>query len=199
MTKELLQQADEFEIPKEIIEFWERKDKQEKPLVKALGDAIGYGRLMQLTEETWREKTKFKGSEFTVGACVSFMVPCDHSIKDGNGHCELCCGAGRITKGVKALADEVRGKEWQPIETAPKDRTKILGFTPYGVETVHYNEEHSSDDISAAYAHYYKSGWWGTEQDSCCRAERHVEGSGSTPATCQPTHWQPLPQPPKED
>ena len=113
MTKELLKQADEIEIPQEIIELHKRKDEREKPLVRMLGDKIGYGRLMQLTEETWREKTEFKGSEFAIGACVSFMVPCDHSIKDAQGHCELCCGAGRVTKGVKALADEVRGKEEQ--------------------------------------------------------------------------------------
>ena len=101
MTKEL-------EQVKEIIELRKRMDKQQKPIVKKLGDEIGYGRLMQLTEEMWREKAEFKGSELAVGACVSFMVICDHSIKDDNGHCKLCCGAGRVTKGVKDLADELR-------------------------------------------------------------------------------------------
>ena len=98
----------ELEQVKEIIELRKRMDKQQKPIVKKLGDEIGYGRLMQLTEEMWREKAEFKGSELAVGACVSFMVICDHSIKDDNGHCKLCCGAGRVTKGVKDLADELR-------------------------------------------------------------------------------------------
>lgn len=83
----------------------------EKALVKDLGDKIGYGNLMQLCEIAWREKLIAEGmkpgGEFAYGPCAAFMVTCEHAIKDENGHCELCCGAGRISKGVKQLVDRM--------------------------------------------------------------------------------------------
>ena len=165
----------ELEQVKEIIELRKRMDKQQKPIVKKLGDEIGYGRLMQLTEEMWREKAEFKGSELAVGACVSFMVICDHSIKDDNGHCKLCCGAGRVTKGVKDLADELRGREWQPIETAPKDGPEIL-ITASG----------------EVYAASWKCGEWRPiDQDNY-----YSEWDGFKEGVI--IKWQHLPQPPKE-
>jgi hypothetical protein len=62
--------------------------------------------LMQMAESVWREKLKangLEGGEHTTGPCSFFMVKCDHPIVDAQGHCELCCGAGRITKGVREL------------------------------------------------------------------------------------------------
>lgn len=78
----------------------------EKKLVQNIGGTMGFGRLMQLAEECWREIAISKGlngSEHTTGPCAAFMVPCPHPIKDDNGHCNICCGAGRITKGVAKL------------------------------------------------------------------------------------------------
>ena len=87
---------------------------REKELVRAIGDAIGYGRTMQLCEEIWREKEIARcgkgGGEHTTGACAFFMVPCPHPIQDDNGHCEICCGAGRITKGVLKLLELKQGE-----------------------------------------------------------------------------------------
>lgn len=78
----------------------------EKELIRTLGDKMGYGRIMRLCEEIWREKDIVagrKGGEHTVGPCGFFMVPCPHPVKNEAGHCDICCGAGRITKGVAAL------------------------------------------------------------------------------------------------
>ena len=75
----------------------------EENMVRALGGSIGYGRIMQLAEQLWREKITpdgHEGAEHTTGPCALFMVPCPHPVLDDNGHCEVCCGCGRITKWV---------------------------------------------------------------------------------------------------
>ena len=73
--------------------------------------------------------------------------------------------------------------EWQPIETAPKDRD-VLGWFPYRatvrcprfVFVMCWN-------TSPPMGYWDASGWlWGT------RDQRSK----------QPTHWMPLPDPPKE-
>lgn len=81
-------------------------DSTQEVLVRSIGDAIGYGRTMQLCEQIWKEKAlaqNIPGSEHTTGPCGAFMVPCPHPVLDANGHCEICCGAGRVTKGVLEL------------------------------------------------------------------------------------------------
>ena len=73
-------------------------------------------------------------------------------------------------------------QEWQPIETAPKDRTKILVFTVHGdieltewciIENSHYEE--AGNDL------YRKV------------IDETTEFWNSN----KPTHWMPLPEPPK--
>lgn len=68
--------------------------------VRLLGDAIGYGRVMQLAEQIWNKKTP--GAALSVGCCTAFLVdcPCPDDGKDENGHCDWCCGSGRVTKKV---------------------------------------------------------------------------------------------------
>ena len=76
---------------------------REEQEVRRLGEAIGYGRLMQLAEQIWSEKAKEQGtpgSEHTTGPCAAFIVTCPHTFKDRNGHCDICCGSGRITRWV---------------------------------------------------------------------------------------------------
>jgi hypothetical protein len=78
----------------------------EEAAVRKLGDAIGYGRMMQLAERIWNEKQP--GGAHSTGPCVFFLVPCPHLTTkniawlDENGHCDWCCGAGRVTKRVAA-------------------------------------------------------------------------------------------------
>lgn len=90
----------------------------EEHAVRELGDRIGYGRIMQLAEKLWREKLIAQnlpgGGEITTGPCAAFMVqcPCPESGRDDAGHCEWCCGAGRVTKLVAetiATLDELAG------------------------------------------------------------------------------------------
>jgi excinuclease UvrABC ATPase subunit len=91
-----------------------RLDAEERA-VKQLGDQIGYGRLMQAAETVWRQISIEKntpGAEHTTGPCAAMMVPCPHladkhkSWRDKNGHCDWCCGAGRVTQRVaKAMLD----------------------------------------------------------------------------------------------
>jgi hypothetical protein len=79
---------------------------EEENAVRILGDEIGYGRVMQLAEQEWRKRAKaqgLEGSEHTTGPCATFMMRCPHPELDDNGHCEWCCGSGRVTKRVREL------------------------------------------------------------------------------------------------
>lgn len=78
---------------------------EEENAVRTLGDDIGYGRMMQLAEQLWRKRLGgLQGGEHTTGPCAVFMVPCPHpeNGQDANGHCDWCCGSGRVTKKVLA-------------------------------------------------------------------------------------------------
>lgn len=76
----------------------------EEEAVRALGDRIGFGRLMQLAEQTWREASGHPGSEHTTGPCAVFMVPCPCR-EAGESSCDWCCGAGRVTRRVRDAMD----------------------------------------------------------------------------------------------
>lgn len=80
---------------------------EEENAVRQLGNEIGYGRMMQLAEQVWRKKLMadgLAGGEHTTGPCAAFMVPCPHPERDANGHCDWCCGAGRIAKRIAEIA-----------------------------------------------------------------------------------------------
>ena len=64
--------------------------------------------------------------------------------------------------------------KWQPIETAPKDRTTVLVYEP----------SHPSSLIDDGFvdAAYFNGAVW-------------QSGFGYP----EPTHWMPLPEPPKEN
>lgn len=66
---------------------------------------------------------------------------------------------------------------WQPIETAPKDGTWVL---------IHIYR----NDISAA----HQAGVSYSTND-----EKEWRGRAGLRFTCEPTHWQPLPDPPREE
>jgi len=76
-------------------------DDEEENAVRQLGELIGYGRTMQLCEQIWSAKGGINsGVAHSVGPCVAFMVPCPHPELDDNGHCDWCCGSGRVTDRV---------------------------------------------------------------------------------------------------
>lgn len=62
---------------------------------------------------------------------------------------------------------------WQPVETAPRDGTRVLLFGPF------------DGDAPALYV-----GWWDDDED-CWRASRF-----DLLAWLDPTHWMPLPPQP---
>jgi hypothetical protein len=79
--------------------------------------------------------------------------------------------------------------EWQPISTAPKDGTEIIGMYVHIETQVVHNvfwmgeddtDEHGNADI----------GWWTYEYGEVGRLK--LDG------WMTPTHWMPLPEPPKE-
>lgn len=97
------------------------RNDEEENAVRTLADEIGYGRTMQLAEQLWRKKlatTGLEGGEHTTGPCATFMVPCPHppTGRDANGHCDWCCGCGRITKRVfKAICDEADAASYEDL------------------------------------------------------------------------------------
>jgi hypothetical protein len=81
--------------------------RREEMAVRQLGDAIGYGRVMQLAEQIWDGKQP--GAALSVGTATSMLVPCPHpeSGRDANGHCDWCCGSGRITHKVLQAIESI--------------------------------------------------------------------------------------------
>lgn len=82
----------------------------DRQLAQELGKVIGFGRMMQLGSELWRESLLkdwgIEGGEFVVGPCASMMVACPCTAKDKAWKCDICCGTGQITKGVLALLEK---------------------------------------------------------------------------------------------
>lgn len=86
-----------------LIAHFQRPDIVERVKVRHLGEDIGYGNLMHLARDEWRESLKHKGiegGELAVGCCVALTVPCGCA-----GSCDWCNGCGWITPKVKELRD----------------------------------------------------------------------------------------------
>lgn len=82
------------------------------------------------------------------------------------------CAKRTITKALASVPD----RQWQDIETAPKDGTRILAIWRYRPEDPHAG--------SASHEVVRWCGWWDSS-DGLTRPE--------------PTHWMPLPPPPAQD
>lgn len=89
----------EFHDLKNLIRF---NATNEAVAVKLLGDVIGYGRMMQLAQQEWRnaliEKGWPEGGEFVSGPCKAMTVECGC-----RGGCDWCEGSQWLTKKVKDL------------------------------------------------------------------------------------------------
>jgi len=66
-----------------------------------------------------------------------------------------------------ALAINASKPQWRPIETAPRDGTQVIVCR--------------NDGGYIGGAHFVADNWWALEKES----------------HCNPTHWQPLPEPPR--
>lgn len=85
---------------------------------------------------------------------------------------------------AQARLEELEAQQmWQPIETAPKDRTAILLCNRAGSFIGYYMPVYQSG--------YRPKGPW----SSLLLNHEHMPRDG---AHEQPTHWMPLPQPPTE-
>jgi len=74
----------------------------DKGLVKELGHIIGFGNMMHLAQECWKELDIPESGVFAVGPCLGFTVPCWCNEPQD---CDFCAGSGWVTKGVfRALA-----------------------------------------------------------------------------------------------
>ena len=69
--------------------------------------------------------------------------------------------------------------KWQPVETAPRDGTRILAYGLLGLE----NEK----GVGTVKWIEHRKLWW-------CDPN---EASEYDPWECKITHWQPLPEPPQ--
>lgn len=70
--------------------------------------------------------------------------------------------------------------EWQPIETVPKDETWVLLYFP------DFTWAAEANGVILAFWSNDGHGWFDSEAASNALDEEH-----------QPTHWMPLPEPPK--
>lgn len=73
---------------------------------------------------------------------------------------------------IRDLLAAVEARQWQPIETAPKDGTPVL---------------------------VYDANWCGNMGPRVTPAgwAPYTDGGGYWPGVTEPTHWQPLPAPPE--
>lgn len=83
-----------------------QRDLIDEPLVRELGERMGYGRVMQLCEKIWNEKDP--GGAHASYCSSGDLVPCPgcRDARERHEHCEWCCGAGRVTRRV---AKVIRG------------------------------------------------------------------------------------------
>lgn len=86
------------------------RDLAETMLVASVGNRIGFGRVMQLCEQVWREKEArvdgVGGGEYTVGPCAVSLVPCGCSTRPVDW-CAWCVAVGRVTKLVREAQERM--------------------------------------------------------------------------------------------
>ena len=79
-------------------------DEQEL-IVLGYCESIGYGRVMQIASEAWKEKCKI--GAMVVGPCAGLTVPCGCAEPS---LCDWCCGSMWLTKKVKKIKKEVKNR-----------------------------------------------------------------------------------------
>jgi hypothetical protein len=84
--------------------------------------------------------------------------------------------ANEAAEQIARFVDDALPPAWQPIETAPKDGTKILGYDPLAEDCVVIRWTGFGDFSEEAVC--WRIQWSGQENPDC-------------------THWIPLPEPPK--
>jgi len=78
--------------------------------------------------------------------------------------------------------------EWQPIDTAPKDGVRVLLVDAYGdIDIAAYEEEIEERFVLT------------DPSKKSYEKVREIVGYWNTENVFNPTHWMPLPDPPKEN
>ena len=80
--------------------------------------------------------------------------------------------------------------EWQPIETAPRDGTKVLVWAVKWAGEIHGPTDSAVCDIASfsnGHSDYPGTDWW-----DCAGGDAYA-------TWCIPSHWMPLPAPPGSD
>lgn len=98
---------------------------------------------------------------------------------------------------LSALIERHLANQWQPIETAPRDGTRILVYVPdsENVLSVYWDAEftfrydEAKASVDEKYAGEHDGAWTDDAVESFAYEEK---------ASYSPTHWMPLPDPPKE-
>lgn len=82
--------------------------------------------------------------------------------------------------------------EWQPIETAPRDGTEIIGI---------FSNDYGDQPKPTVYGPWtiaFRNGaWWASWDDASVIEAEGYWGCDFKGAPIDPTHWMPLPEPPK--
>lgn len=120
---------------------------------------------------------------------------CQHAGCEDRGYC-MADRIATLTEQLEAARRDAKEAEaclvegWQPIETAPKDGTEIiLGWDIASVWIVRSGWwEDGFDMIEGGYDEECE-GWW---------SYRHSVTQEKLDGYDNPTHWMPLPKPPKE-
>lgn len=90
---------------------------------------------------------------------------------------------------IAELSAKLREREWQPIETAPKDGTKIIGTADFIDSYCVAHEIVNSINIPR----WFQYGYWGEGKWKLILNDEYY------PEYHLPTHWKPLPTPPKKE
>jgi hypothetical protein len=90
---------------------------------------------------------------------------------------------------------------WQPIETAPRDGTPILGACHQVVEKLCWSPGGATDytQIGDKWVRYVQAAGWAIHMNGGVAEDPPREPGGATfyiEPVSPPTHWMPLPEPP---
>lgn len=105
----------------------------------------------------------------------------------------------RMNEALETQLAIERGDGWRQIETAPKDGTWIMAY--YGDGNHHSPQVRGGEQVAEGkhnivIVRYREPAWDGA--DPSCNETRWESFGSSSSYKNSLTHWQPLPQPPKE-
>ncbi len=83
--------------------FTNKIEAAEKELIN-LCDFLGYGRVMRIASDAWRQKDQHGALQ--IGSAIGLTEPCGC---ENPRSCEWCCGTQWLTQKVKAVKTQLEG------------------------------------------------------------------------------------------